>query len=341
MQRFADPKAAAAADRSAASPGVNAYPEEKRVYPQRTVGAQVVGFAGHRQQGARRARGPVRPRPLRQARQADDRPRPVRPRDRRHQRDRRAAGPRRLHDDRPHDPGECRGGAARRRSRSGTRSRRRRSCSTRAPAPCSRWRRRRATTRTRRARCRSRLQRNRAVTDTYEPGSTFKLVTIAGALSNGPRHAGRRSSRCRTRSTVADRIDPRRRAARHRDALASRRSSRTRRTSARSRSQSGSARTALADWIDEFGFGKTTGVDFPGESPGQVLPPDEWSGSTIGNVPIGQGIAVTPIQMAAAYAAIANGGVWVAAAPRRPHRRPHAARFQARAHRRARSRRRS
>jgi cell division protein FtsI/penicillin-binding protein 2 len=44
------------------------------------------------------------------------------------------------------------------------------------------------------------------------------------------------------------------------------------------------------------------------------LPPDKWSGSTIGNVPIGQGIAVTPMQMASAYAAIANRGVWV-----RPH----------------------
>ena len=55
----------------------------------------------------------------------------------------------------------------------------------------------------------------------------------------------------------------------------------------------------------------TPGIDFPGESPGFVLPLDHWSGSTIGNVPIGQGIAVTPMQMAAAYAAIANGGVWV------------------------------
>ena len=42
-----------------------------------------------------------------------------------------------------------------------------------------------------------------------------------------------------------------------------------------------------------------------------MLPLDKWSGSTIGNVPIGQGIAVTPIQLATAYAAIANGGVWV------------------------------
>src|SRR5581483_1654562 len=67
----------------------------------------------------------------------------------------------------------------------------------------------------------------------------------------------------------------------------------------------------LARWVDHFGFGRPTGIDFPGESPGIVLPVDRWSGSTIGNVPIGQGIAVTPIQMAAAYAALANHGVWV------------------------------
>jgi cell division protein FtsI/penicillin-binding protein 2 len=42
-----------------------------------------------------------------------------------------------------------------------------------------------------------------------------------------------------------------------------------------------------------------------------VLPLDRWSGSTIGTVPIGQGIAVTPIQVAAAYAAVANGGTWL------------------------------
>jgi cell division protein FtsI/penicillin-binding protein 2 len=52
-------------------------------------------------------------------------------------------------------------------------------------------------------------------------------------------------------------------------------------------------------------------VDYPGETRGIVRPPEEWSGSTIGNVPIGQGIAVTPLQMAAAYGAIANDGVWL------------------------------
>jgi cell division protein FtsI (penicillin-binding protein 3) len=67
-------------------------------------------------------------------------------------------------------------------------------------------------------------------------------------------------------------------------------------------------------WISRFGFGRPTGIDFPGESQGIVLPAEKWSGSTIGNVPIGQGIAVTPMQMASAYAAIANGGMWT-----RPH----------------------
>src|SRR4029077_16930553 len=62
----------------------------------------------------------------------------------------------------------------------------------------------------------------------------------------------------------------------------------------------------LAQWITRYGLGESTGIDFPGESPGQVLPLAQWSGSTIGNVPIGQGIAVTPIQLASAYAAVAN-----------------------------------
>ena len=152
------------------------------------------------------------------------------------------------------------------------------------------------------------LQRNRAVTDTYEPGSTFKLVTIAGALSTG-------IVTPETKFTlpysipVADRIihDAERRGT---ETLSV--------AQILSRSSNVGAITiaeklgspALINWIGKFGFGAQTGIDFPGESPGQVLPLDKWSGSTIGNVPIGQGIAVTPVQMAAAYAAIANGGIW-------------------------------
>ena len=62
-------------------------------------------------------------------------------------------------------------------------------------------------------------------------------------------------------------------------------------------------------WIRKFGFGQPTGIQFPGEEQGIVIPPDQYSGSTMGNLPIGQGLSVTPMQMVAAYAAIADGGI--------------------------------
>src|SRR3954464_13934375 len=87
-------------------------------------------------------------------------------------------------------------------------------------------------------------------------------------------------------------------------------------------------RSTLAFWVGyvrKFGFGKATGVDLPGESPGIVLRPKQYSGSSIGNLPIGQGIAVTPIQMAQAYTAIADGGVmhrpYVVAGDQKPGKR--------------------
>ncbi len=152
-------------------------------------------------------------------------------------------------------------------------------------------------------------RRNRAVTDTYEPGSTFKLVTIAAALQEGivsPTTAFRLAPRLK----VADRVI---------------RESHTRGTQRMTvkqiveySSNIGTITIAqrlgegrMASWIDRFGFGRETGVDFPGESPGFALPLEDWSGSTIGTVPIGHGIAVTPIQMARAYATIANGGMLV------------------------------
>jgi cell division protein FtsI/penicillin-binding protein 2 len=61
--------------------------------------------------------------------------------------------------------------------------------------------------------------------------------------------------------------------------------------------------------VRRFGFGKPTGVDLPGEERGIVPALSQYSGSSMGNLPIGQGLAVTPMQMAAAYAAIANGGI--------------------------------
>lgn len=67
----------------------------------------------------------------------------------------------------------------------------------------------------------------------------------------------------------------------------------------------------LYEYQRKFGLGERTGVGLPNESPGQLLPPGEWSGSSPGSIPIGNGVATTAIQMAAVYGAIANDGLWV------------------------------
>ncbi len=67
--------------------------------------------------------------------------------------------------------------------------------------------------------------------------------------------------------------------------------------------------TRFSSWIDRFGFGRPTGIQFPGEEEGIVPKLDEYSGSTMGNLPMGQGLSVTPMQMVAGYAAICDGGV--------------------------------
>jgi cell division protein FtsI (penicillin-binding protein 3) len=156
---------------------------------------------------------------------------------------------------------------------------------------------------------RSDYVRNRAVTDTYEPGSTFKLITVTGVLSEGLVKPTTRFSLPYTIS-VADRTihdaEPRATVTYSVAQILKYSSNVGAITLAEKLGAAG-----LAHWIDRFGFGKQTGIDYPGESPGLVLPLADWSGSTIGNVPIGQGIAVTPIQMASVYAAVANGGLWV------------------------------
>ncbi len=62
-------------------------------------------------------------------------------------------------------------------------------------------------------------------------------------------------------------------------------------------------------WVHKFGFGQPTGVDLPGEQSGIVLHWWQYSGSSMANLPFGQGESVTPMQMVAAYSAIANGGI--------------------------------
>ncbi|HEX5541611.1 MAG TPA: penicillin-binding protein 2 [Micromonospora sp.] len=67
----------------------------------------------------------------------------------------------------------------------------------------------------------------------------------------------------------------------------------------------------LYEYQLRFGLGQATEVGLPGEASGRVLKPEEWSGSSYGSIPIGHSVDVTPLQMAAAYAAIANDGTWM------------------------------
>jgi cell division protein FtsI (penicillin-binding protein 3) len=150
-------------------------------------------------------------------------------------------------------------------------------------------------------------QQNRAVASTYEPGSTFKAFTVAGALQDGRVTPDTQFSLPPT-IHVADREI---RESHPRPWITGTTSDILKISSNVGAIEIGQrlGSERFDFWVRKFGFGKPTGVDLPGEESGIVLPLSKYSGSSMGNLPIGQGIAVTPIQMAAGYAAIANGGV--------------------------------
>jgi cell division protein FtsI (penicillin-binding protein 3) len=155
-------------------------------------------------------------------------------------------------------------------------------------------------------------QRNRTVTDTYEPGSTFKVVTVSAVLSEGlvsPSTAFTLPYSIHVADRVIHDAHPRGTERLTVDQILSQSSNVGTITLAEKLGA-----TKLSQWISRFGFGHLTGVDFPGETPGIVPKLQNWSGSTIGTLPIGHGIAITPVQMAAAYGTVANDGVWM-----RPH----------------------
>jgi cell division protein FtsI/penicillin-binding protein 2 len=148
---------------------------------------------------------------------------------------------------------------------------------------------------------------NRATGFTYEPGSTFKAFTVAGALEDElvtPDSTFTLGAKIK----VADRVitEP------HGGALGTL-------TVADILAQSSNVGAVMIGlelgdvrydhWVRRFGFGEPTGIAIPGEEQGILLDVEEYSGSTIGNMPLGQGLSVTPMQMMAAYAAIANGGI--------------------------------
>jgi cell division protein FtsI/penicillin-binding protein 2 len=156
------------------------------------------------------------------------------------------------------------------------------------------------------------LERNRPVTDTFEPGSTFKIVTMTAALEDGkvtPRTAfDLPTSVTKYEGTPSEYtlVDD------HRDVP-------ERMTASEILARSSNIGTytigtlvgedRLKAWITRFGFGSVTGIDYPGEVAGNVQ--QDWSGTSELNIPIGYGTAVTLTQLARAYAAVANGGTLV------------------------------
>ncbi len=148
--------------------------------------------------------------------------------------------------------------------------------------------------------------RNRAVTDIYEPGSALKIVTAAGALEQGvvkPDTVVQVPSELQ----VADQ--------RFKDAEEHPARSMTFSQVISQSSNIGTIQTALQlgpermeQYLERFGLGHHTGIDFPGEVAGIVPPTSEWTGTSAATIAIGQGISITPVQLACVAGTVANGG---------------------------------
>lgn len=147
--------------------------------------------------------------------------------------------------------------------------------------------------------------RNRAITDSYEPGSTFKIVTAAAALEEKVVDPNEmidcEEGSYRIFGTVMNDHDPVG-VVPFRQVIAK-------------SSNIGTAKVAqrlgekrMSDYIRAFGFGERLGIDLLGEMPGLVRDPKQWSKRSLASISIGQEIGVTPLQVITAVSAIANGG---------------------------------
>jgi cell division protein FtsI (penicillin-binding protein 3) len=149
-------------------------------------------------------------------------------------------------------------------------------------------------------------QRNRPVTDVFEPGSTNKVVTIASAIEAGiitpetefavPQSItvdGQRFEDVAIHAPVLKVADIVRESSNVGTILIAR--------------ELGSTRFDAA--LRNFGFGQLTGLEFPGEAPGILLPLEHYNDTSMASMPVGNGLAVTALQMLDVYATLANGGV--------------------------------
>jgi len=149
------------------------------------------------------------------------------------------------------------------------------------------------------------LMKNTAVLSVFEPGSVFKIVTASAALNEGKKKLDDRiyceNGEYKIGGRVLHDYHPYGELSFKEVITKS--------------SNIGTVKVAhelgektFFNYIKRFGFGEKTGVDLPGEISGICRPPAVWSRSDMSTIPIGQGIAVTPIQLACAISAIANGG---------------------------------
>ncbi|GAB3499531.1 cell division protein FtsI [Nocardiopsis coralliicola] len=150
-------------------------------------------------------------------------------------------------------------------------------------------------------------RRNGAVAEVFEPGSTNKVITAAGALEEGV-------TTPETVYTVPYSMEVQDRT--FKDAHVHDTERMTLNGIMAQSSNVGTIKVGeqlgaqnLYDYLSSFGFGKASGLDLPAEESGVLHHPDDWWGTQLASVSFGQGLSVTAIQMASVYATVANGGV--------------------------------
>jgi cell division protein FtsI/penicillin-binding protein 2 len=157
------------------------------------------------------------------------------------------------------------------------------------------------------------LWKNSAVAEVYEPGSTFKVILAAAALSSRvvtQKETFPDAGRIRINGFVIHDAEP----VGHTPALTLSEIVIHSSNVGASQVATRLGRTAFDAYIHQFGFGQPTGVDLPGEVEGIVRPASRWQGPSLQTIAFGQGISVTPIQLLVAVSALATHGVAV-----RPH----------------------
>ncbi len=148
--------------------------------------------------------------------------------------------------------------------------------------------------------------RNIAVTDAFEPGSTFKPILAAAALEAGAVGPDDQFFCENGDLKVGDHVihDHEKHGM-----LSVRKIIKVSSNIGIYKVGKKLGKKAFAETVEKFGFGRKTGIDYPGEVAGLVRPSKSWQEIDFANVSFGQGLLVTPLQLASAYATLANGGV--------------------------------